>query len=111
MNPWIWVAVGGIFEAGWAVTLNMSNGFADPFWTVVTVAITLVSMWFLNKGLKEGVPVGGGYAVWTGCGAVCSVAAGILLFGETLPPTGWFFLALLIAGVVLMQTDGNQADQ
>lgn len=111
MNPWGWVAAGGIFEAAWAVTLSMSNGFSDLPWTVVTILITLVSMWFLNKGLKEGVPVGAAYAVWTGCGAVCSVAAGFLLFGETLPLAGWFFLALLIAGVVLMQTGEGQADQ
>lgn len=111
MSPWLWIAAGGVFEACWAVTLNLSDGFSDPFWAVVTIGITLVSMWFLNKGLREGVPVGAGYAVWTGCGAMCSVVAGILLFGETLSPAGWFFLALLIAGVVLMQTAEGQADQ
>lgn len=68
MNPWVWIVIGGVFEAVWAVTLDMSDGFRRIGWAALTVALTLVSMWFLNRGMAEGVPAGGGYAVWTGCG-------------------------------------------
>lgn len=108
MNPWIWIVAGGVFEAMWAVTLNLSDGFAVLSWTAVTIAITLVSMWFLNRGLAEGVPVGAGYAVWTGCGTVFSVIAGLLL-GQTMSPAAWVFLAVILAGVLLMQTAEKKA--
>ena len=104
MSPWVWIATGGVFEALWAVTLNMSDGFNDLFWGVVTIAITFVSMAFLYKGLHMGAPVGGAYAVWTGCGTVFSTAFGLMIFGQTLPLVGWLFLAILIGGVLLMQS-------
>ncbi len=108
MNPWIWIVIGGVFEAMWAVTLNLSDGFAVLSWAAVTIAITLVSVWFLNRGLAEGVPVGAGYAVWTGCGTVFSVAAGLMM-GQTMRPEGWLFLLVILAGVLLMQMADRKA--
>lgn len=111
MTPWIWLIIGGIFEACWAVTLNLSNGFGVFHWTVITILLTLVSMWFLDKGMKEGAPVGSGYAVWVGFGAVFSALFGVLFFGESLPLIGWLFFAVLIAGVLLMQLSEDQAEK
>ena len=104
MNYWIWIALGGIFEATWAVTLDLSDCFNDLWWGALTIGITFVSIGFLYKGLHMGAPVGGAYAVWTGCGTVFSTAFGLILFGQTLPVIGWIFLAILIGGVLLMQT-------
>ena len=104
MNPWVWVAAGGIFEATWAVTLNMSDCFTNIPWAVLTIAISFVSIFFLYRGLHLGAPVGGAYAVWTGCGTVCSTLFGLILFGQTMALVGWIFLAILVGGVLLMQT-------
>lgn len=111
MSPWVWITLGGLFEAAWAVTLDMSDGFNDLFWGVVTIAVTFVSISFLYKGLHEGAPVGGAYAVWTGCGTVCSTAFGLILFGETLSLTGWVFLAILVGGVLLMQSSEGEKEK
>ena len=112
MNPWIWIALGGLFEASWAVTLNMSDCFTDPLWTMATIIINFVSISFLYKGLREGTPVGGSYAVWTGCGLMCSVFFGIVLFGDMIPPLSWVFLALLIIGVLMMQgSEGSEPQE
>ena len=108
MNPWIWVAAGGLFEALWAVTLNLSEGFTVWDWTLLTIIINFVSISFLYKGLREKVPVGGAYAVWTGSGSLFSVFFGVVIFDDMLPLTGWIFFAILIAGVLLMQ--GSEGD-
>jgi quaternary ammonium compound-resistance protein SugE len=46
------------------------------------------------------IPVGTGYAVWTGIGAVGTAALGILLFAE--PVTAWrlVFLLMIVAGIL-----------
>lgn len=102
-NPWLLIAVGGLFEAVWATTMNESAGFTDPFWTAVTYSINLLSVWFLYRGLKTGMPMGGAYAVWAGCGTVVSTAFGYLFYGQALAPLEFLFLAVLVAGILLLQ--------
>ncbi|MGI6009687.1 MAG: DMT family transporter [Methanomethylophilus sp.] len=104
MNPWIYVAAGGIFEAIWAVTMNMSDGFTDPVWVIVTLAVCMVSVWFLNHGFRAGLPVGSCYATWTGCGTVLSTVFGILFFGQVPSLLGFLFLAVLVGGILLLQS-------
>lgn len=108
MNPWIYLVIGGFFEMGWASTMGLSDGFTDPFWTGVTFIINLVSIYFLNLGIKSGIPLGACYAVWTGCGTVLSTIAGIILFGEVMSGLEVFFLAVLVGGLLLIQyADGK----
>ncbi|MCQ2078880.1 MAG: multidrug efflux SMR transporter [archaeon] len=112
MNPWVFVVVGGFFEMLWATTMNYSDGFTDPFWTVVTFLISLVSVYFLNIGMKSGLPVGACYAVWTGCGTVLSTISGILVFGQVLGALEVLFLAILIGGIILLQYfDGKEKSE
>ena len=53
----------------------------------------------LTKALQV-LPVGTAYAVWTGIGAVGSVGAGILFFGELADVVRLLFVAVTILGVV-----------
>lgn len=99
-RAWLWVLIGGLFETTWAVFMKMSNGFTDVFYTVLTLIFLFVSVGFLNKGLKAGLPVGPCYAVWVGIGAVMSVVAGMFMFGEMLNLLGYVFLAIVIGGIV-----------
>ena len=101
-NPWIPVLVGGLFETVWAYTMKLSHGFTDPLYAALTLIFLFTSTGLLNIGLKLGLPVGTGYAVWVGIGAIGSVVTGILVFGDMLSMVGFFFLALLIVGVIGM---------
>jgi len=100
MKPWSWVFVGGLFETAWAVCMKMSEGFMNIFWTIATLAFLFTSVYLLNCGLKRGVPVGGGYAVWVGIGGIGSIVMGIILFGESLMPLRLLFAAIIITGIV-----------
>lgn len=49
--------------------------------------------------MKE-LPLGTAYAIWTGVGAVGTVIAGIILFGESMALIRLASVALIICGLV-----------
>lgn len=80
---WIILFFAGLFEIGWAVGLKFTDGFSRPLPTVLTVLAMAASLGLLGLAMKE-LPLGTAYAVWTGVGAVGTVIAGIILFGESM---------------------------
>ncbi|MCL2295522.1 MAG: multidrug efflux SMR transporter [Methanomassiliicoccaceae archaeon] len=112
MKPWSWVLVGGMFETAWAICMKLSNGFSEIFWTVATLAFLFTSVYLLNCGLKRGIPVGGGYAVWVGIGGIGSLVVGIILFGESLLFTRLMFAAIIITGIIGVELSSHpETDQ
>ena len=89
----------GLFEVGWAVGLKYTDGFTRPLPTVLTVAAMAISLGLLGLAMKE-LPLGTAYAIWTGVGAVGTVIAGIILFGESMALFRLASVALIIAGLV-----------
>ena len=57
------------------------------------------SFYFLALGLRT-IPVGTGYAVWTGIGAVGTALLGIALFAESTAPPRLASLALIVLGII-----------
>jgi quaternary ammonium compound-resistance protein SugE len=108
MNPWIHVVLGGLFETGWAVTMKMSDGFSRIEWVLPTMALLVVSVLFLNKGLVAGLPAGSTYSVWVGIGAIGSLVAGLLLFGDLLSPLKALCVALILAGVLGIENESSK---
>jgi len=96
---WIILFFAGLFEVGWAVGLKYTDGFTRPLPTVLTVAAMAISLGLLGLAMKE-LPLGTAYAIWTGVGAVGTVIAGIILFGESMALFRLASVALIIAGLV-----------
>ncbi|MCO7516348.1 quaternary ammonium compound efflux SMR transporter SugE [Pseudomonas guariconensis] len=96
---WIILFFAGLFEVGWAVGLKYTDGFTRPLPTVLTVAAMAVSLGLLGLAMKE-LPLGTAYAIWTGVGAVGTVIAGIILFGESMALVRLASVALIVAGLV-----------
>lgn len=96
---WIILFFAGLFEVGWAVGLKYSDGFTRPLPTVLTIVAMLVSLGLLGLAMKE-LPLGTAYAIWTGVGAVGTVIAGIILFGESMALIRLASVALIICGLV-----------
>lgn len=101
-RAWLWVLAGGVAETAWASFMKLSDGFSNLGYDVLTVVFLAISLYFLNRGFRAGLPTGPCYAVWTGIGAVGSVLVGILWLGDTLNILGWVFLAILLVGVIGM---------
>ena len=96
---WIILFFAGLFEVGWAVGLKYTDGFSRPVPTALTVAAMLVSLGLLGLAMKE-LPLGTAYAIWTGVGAVGTVIAGVILFGESMALVRVASVGLIIAGLV-----------
>ncbi|MDR8364477.1 quaternary ammonium compound efflux SMR transporter SugE [Pseudomonas sp. JL3] len=96
---WIILFFAGLFEVGWAVGLKYTDGFRRPLPTALTIAAMAISLGLLGLAMKE-LPLGTAYAVWTGVGAVGTVIAGIILFGESMALFRLASVALIIAGLV-----------
>jgi quaternary ammonium compound-resistance protein SugE len=99
--PWLWLAIAGTLEIAWAVGLKYTDGFTKLWPTVITVVLMIGSFVALSQAVKPGaLPLGTGYAIWTGIGAVGTAILGILLFQEDKSPARLVCLSLVIVGIV-----------
>jgi quaternary ammonium compound-resistance protein SugE len=96
---WILLAVAGLFEIGWAIGLKYTEGFTRLWPSVWTVASMVVSIALLGLALKT-IPIGTGYAVWTGIGAAGTAILGIILFAEPATALRLGSIGLIVAGIV-----------
>ena len=96
---WLILLLAGLFEIAWAVGLKYTEGFTRPVPTALTVGAMLVSLGLLGLAMKQ-LPLGTAYAIWTGIGAIGTVIAGIILFGESLTLLRIGSVALIVCGLV-----------
>ncbi|WP_375737790.1 quaternary ammonium compound efflux SMR transporter SugE [Pseudomonas boanensis] len=96
---WIILFFAGLFEVGWAVGLKYTDGFSRPLPTALTVGAMLISLGLLGLAMKD-LPLGTAYAIWTGVGAVGTVIAGVILFGESMALLRLLSVGLIVGGLV-----------
>jgi quaternary ammonium compound-resistance protein SugE len=97
-TAWILLLIAGLMEVGWAVGLKYTDGFTRPWPTAGTVVAMIASIALLAQALKV-IPVGTGYAVWTGVGAVGTALLGMWLFGESRDAMRLVCIGLIVAGI------------
>jgi len=96
--PWLWLTLAGLLEIVWAIGLKYTDGFTRPVPSAVTVVAMIGSVYFLALAVRS-IPIGTGYAVWTGIGAVGVAILGMILFDE---PRSWLrvvSILLIVAGI------------
>ncbi|MEO4047735.1 quaternary ammonium compound efflux SMR transporter SugE [Pseudomonas sp. CAU 1711] len=96
---WIILFLAGLFEVAWAVGLKYTDGFTRPLPTLLTLGAMVVSLGLLGLAMKE-LPLGTAYAIWTGVGAIGTLIAGVLLFGESVALLRLASAGLIIAGLI-----------
>lgn len=96
---WMYLVIAGLFEIGWAVGLKYTEGFTRLWPSLWTAASMAVSVFLLAQALRD-IPVGTGYAVWTGIGAVGTAVLGMVLFGESRDALRLLCITLIVAGIV-----------
>ncbi len=99
ITPWFSLGIAGVFEIVWAVGLKYTDGFSKLWPSIITLGAMAVSVYFLAQALKT-IPLGTGYAVWTGIGAAGTAILGIILFAESAQLIRLFCIALIISGIV-----------
>lgn len=96
---WVYLVVAGLFEVAWAIGLKYSEGLTKLVPSVGTVVAMIISVVLLGIALRQ-LPVGTGYAVWTGIGTVGTAILGIVLFAEPATALRLACIGLIVAGIV-----------
>ena len=96
---WIYLLVAGILEIAWAIGLKYTEGFSRLWPSVMTIGAMIASFGLLAQALKT-IPVGTGYAVWTGIGAAGTATIGMLFLGESREVLRIVCIVLIVAGVL-----------
>jgi quaternary ammonium compound-resistance protein SugE len=96
---WVALIVSGLFETVWAAALAESKGFTRPGPVVVFVLGLIASIVGLSYALRE-LPVGTGYTIWVGIGAVGTGIYGMVALGEPVTALRLLCLTLIVGGVV-----------
>jgi quaternary ammonium compound-resistance protein SugE len=96
---WTYLVLAGLFEVGWAIGLKYTEGFTRLVPSVLTALSMIVSVVLLGLALKT-LPVGTGYAVWTGIGTVGTAILGIYLMGEPATVMRLACIGLIVAGIL-----------
>src|SRR5687767_13945310 len=95
---WTWLALAGVLEVVWAIGLKYTDGFTRPLASAVTLAAMAASVYFLALAVRT-IPIGTGYAVWTGIGAVGVAILGMILFDEPRNMLRILSILLIVAGI------------
>lgn len=96
---WTLLCVAGLLEIAFALAMKSSIGFTRLWPSVLTVASGVSSVWLLSLALRT-LPVGTGYAVWTGIGAAGTAVLGMVLLGDAVVPLRIACIGLILAGVI-----------
>ncbi|GIG22208.1 multidrug SMR transporter [Cellulomonas chitinilytica] len=103
---WLVLVLSGLLEAGWALALKSSDGFTRLVPTVTFGVLLVLSMGGLAYALRS-LPVGTGYAVWVGIGAVTTAVLAMIWLDEPVTLLRIGSIVLILAGVVGLNLSGS----
>lgn len=95
-----------IGEIAGTSALKASDGMTKLGPAAVVVIGYAVAFWFMSIAIRT-IPVGIAYAVWSGVGIVLIAAIGWILYGQKLDAAALAGLALIIAGVAVVNLLSN----
>lgn len=99
---WAVLIISGALESVWAVAMSQSDGFTKLRPTITFLISVVLSMGGLAYALKT-IPVGTGYAVWVGIGAVATAAWAMASGAESASLLKVLFLLGIIGCVAGLQ--------
>lgn len=101
MNHWMLLGLAIAAEVVGTSALKASEGFSR-LWPSVVVVVSYAAAFYLLSLTLRTIPVGIAYAVWSGVGVVLIALIGWALFGQKLDAAGVVGMALIVAGVLVL---------
>ncbi|MEX3526711.1 MAG: multidrug efflux SMR transporter [Burkholderia sp.] len=101
LPAYAWLAMAIVAEVIGTSALRASEGFTRLLPTLIVIAGYGVAFYGLSLTLKS-MPVGIVYAIWSGAGIVLSTLVAIVLYRQVPDLPAVIGLALIIAGVVVL---------
>jgi small multidrug resistance pump len=105
MPAWLLLAIAMVTEVIGTAYLKVSDGFSRPWPSLIVAVAYAISFGFLALTLRE-LALGFTNAVWAGIGTALIAVVGVIAFGDTLDAVGIAGIALVIAGVALLNLSG-----
>jgi quaternary ammonium compound-resistance protein SugE len=96
---WTLLLIASAFEIVFALSLKSAHGFSRPLPSLLSLITGVASVVILAQALRT-LPVGTGYAMWTGIGAVGTAVLGIWLFQEPTNLPRLICIGLIVGGLV-----------
>jgi small multidrug resistance pump len=100
---WLFLAIAIALEVGSTMALRASDGFRRRRWVGVSIAGYVISFGLLSLALGGGIPLGVAYGVWSAVGIAGTAVIARFVFQEPLTRTMIVGIALVMAGVVLVE--------
>ena len=101
MHKWLILAIAIVAEVIGTSALKSSEGFSRPLPVVIMIVTYGLALYLLSLTLRA-MPVGVAYAVWSGFGIVLVALSGWLVYGQRLDAPAIAGMALIVAGVIVM---------
>jgi multidrug transporter EmrE-like cation transporter len=110
MNSYLYLAIAIVGEVIATSFLKASAGFTVLVPTIVVILGYGITFYFFSHALQT-IPVGIGYAIWSGVGIVLISLVAFLAYGQELDLPAILGIALILAGVLVInlfsQTSGH----
>jgi small multidrug resistance pump len=98
---WIYLSIAIVAEVIATTALKAAAGFTRPLPSLIVVTGYAIAFFCLSLTLRS-VPIGIAYAIWSGVGIVLVSVAAWLLFGQRLDLPALLGIALIMAGVLVI---------
>ena len=108
MKNWIFLLVAILAEVAATSLLKLSEGFTRLWPSLAVVAGYGLAFYFLSLTLRS-IPVGVAYAVWSGLGIVLVTLVAWFAYGQRLDAAGIAGMALIVAGVLVLNLFSRSA--
>ena len=105
---WVYLLIAITGEVVATSALRASDGFTRMGPTGLVVAGYAIAFYFLSLTLST-IPVGIAYAVWSGIGIVLTSIIGWFLFSQSLDTAALIGIALILAGVAVINLMSGSA--
>lgn len=103
MLMWILLALAIVAEVFATIMLKLSDGLTQPLPVLGLVAGYALAFYLESQVIRLGMPMPVTYAVWAGGGIALVVVANRVLFAEPVSALTIGGMALILAGVLVVQ--------
>ena len=105
-----WPELGGAIISEVSATLALRQALNQPgFYVVVGIGYALAFI-LLSLTLKAGMPLGVAYGLWSALGVALTAVLSMLVFGEPITVLVALGIALIMAGVLVVEVGAQRAD-
>ena len=108
LNAWVLLLLAIASEVIGTSCLKSSAGMTRPLPSLAVLVAYALAMVLMAQAVQV-IPLGLSYALWSGIGIIAIVVVGVVVYGQIPTPEQLIGMALIAAGVVVVNLGGSPA--